>query len=118
MENKCGKYEGLFLFSDEKTLEEHIKNCPDCRREREKEEKLSLLLKDSKDEYQKLVKKNFKKFCTQIACMLLFFVGIGAATSYGIYSSYSFIKKTAYNSVIESSGLPTDEFGFFDYDYN
>lgn len=119
MKDKCNKYEGYFLFSDEKTLDEHIKNCPDCQREREKEERLSALIKDSKSEYKRLVKQNLNKAYAKIACILLLFTGIGTTTGYNLYKSNNFINPNSYNSayisVIESSGLPTDEYGFFDY---
>lgn len=119
MKDKCNKYEGYFLFSDEKTLDEHIKNCPDCQREREKEERLSALIKNSESEYKKLVKQNLNKAYAKIACMLLLFAGIGTTTGYNLYKSSNIINPNSYNSayisVIENSGLPTDEYGFFDY---
>ena len=37
MDNKCSKYEGLFIFSDEKTLQEHIESCEECKLEPEAE---------------------------------------------------------------------------------
>ena len=119
MENKCNKYEGYFLFSDEKALDEHIKTCPDCQKERAKEERLSELLKDSRFEYKRLVKRNLNKSYAKVACMLFLFLGIGTTTTFNLYNSSDFgITKaynTQYSSVIENSGLPTDEYGFFDY---
>ncbi len=120
MNKKCSKYEGYFLFSDEKTLEEHLKECPECRNEREKEEKLSLLLKDSKWEYKRLLKKRLSKSYAKIACVLVLFAGLSTTTGYNIYNHNHFLNKTVYNSadylsVTDSSGLPTDEYGFFDY---
>ena len=119
MEDKCNKYEGYFLFSDERVFNEHLKNCPDCQREREREEKLSALIKDSKGEYQKLVKRNLKKIYAKIACVLVLFVGIGSTAGYNFYRNNCLINPNVYNSayisVIENSGLPTDEYGFFDY---
>lgn len=120
MNEKCNKYEGYFLFSDEKTLEEHIKECPDCQKERLKEEKLSELLKDSKYEYKNLLKRNLNKAYAKIACMLLLFIGFGTMTSFNIYNHNGFGNTQSYiseedSSVIANSGLPTDEYGFFDY---
>ena len=120
MNKKCSKYEGYFLFSDEKTLEEHLKECPDCRKEREKEEKLSELLKDSKGEYKRLLKLNLKKSYARIACVLLLFAGLSTTTGYNIYTHHHFLNKKVYNSaeyltVTDNTGLPTDEYGFFDY---
>ena len=36
MDNKCSKYEGLFVFSDEETLKKHLEECEDYRKEAEK----------------------------------------------------------------------------------
>ena len=38
MENKCSKYEGLFVFSDEETFKKHLEECSDCQLEHEKME--------------------------------------------------------------------------------
>lgn len=47
MKEKCNKYEALFTFADENTLNEHLKVCADCRKEQEKMEKVSELLEKS-----------------------------------------------------------------------
>ena len=44
MDNKCTKYEGLFVFSGDETLKKHIEECDECRKEAEKMEKVSDLL--------------------------------------------------------------------------
>lgn len=36
MNDKCSKYEGLFIFSDDETLKKHLLECEECRREQEK----------------------------------------------------------------------------------
>ena len=41
MNNKCPKYEGLFIFSTEEELKKHIEECPDCKAEHEKMERVS-----------------------------------------------------------------------------
>ena len=43
MEKNCSKYEGLFVFSDEKTLNEHLAECSYCRAEHEKMQKVSVI---------------------------------------------------------------------------
>ena len=40
MDKKCSKYEGLFVFTDELTLQNHIAECEECRKEHEKMEKV------------------------------------------------------------------------------
>ena len=51
MKDKCQKYEGLFVFSDEATLKAHIENCPDCRAEHDKMCKISELLQEVKPHF-------------------------------------------------------------------
>ena len=53
MKEKCNKYEALFTFADENTLNEHLKVCADCRKEQEKMEKVSELIKEVKPFYKK-----------------------------------------------------------------
>ena len=43
-ENKCNKYEAYFVFQNEEAFNEHIKNCPDCKKEHEKYLKVSMQL--------------------------------------------------------------------------
>ena len=40
MDKKCTKYEALFTFRSEEELEEHLQNCPECRAEHEKMQKV------------------------------------------------------------------------------
>ena len=41
MKERCTKYEALFTFADETTLQEHLKVCEDCRKEQEEMDKVS-----------------------------------------------------------------------------
>ena len=52
MDNKCSKYEGLFVFSNEETLKKHLEECEDCRKEAEKMDKVSELLGEVKFYYR------------------------------------------------------------------
>ena len=56
MDNKCSKYESLFIFSDEEKLTEHLNECEDCKIEQKKMEKVSELIQEVKPYYLK--KKN------------------------------------------------------------
>jgi anti-sigma factor RsiW len=47
MEKHCNKYESLFVFSDEKALNEHLSVCAECAEEHEKMQKVSSLVKES-----------------------------------------------------------------------
>ena len=35
MDNKCSKYEELFVSSDDEALEKHIAECDECKAEQE-----------------------------------------------------------------------------------
>ena len=85
MENKCSKYEGLFVFSDEATLEEHLKECPDCRAEHEKMQKVSNLIGEVKFHY-KLRAKKIRKI--KAVCLALCLICM--STSFGIVTDYPF----------------------------
>lgn len=45
--DKCTKYEGLFVFADEKEFLSHIVACPDCKAEHEKMNKVSKLIQEA-----------------------------------------------------------------------
>ena len=51
MDNKCSKYEGLFVFSDDETFRNHIAECEECRREYETMEKVSDLISEVRFHY-------------------------------------------------------------------
>ena len=44
--DKCSKYEGLFVFANEQDCSEHLKKCPDCQAEDEKMKKVSSLIRE------------------------------------------------------------------------
>ena len=73
MDKKCSKYEGLFVFSNEKDLEEHIKVCPDCKAEHEKMQKVSDLIGEVKFHYKLQSKRRnkIKAICAGAMLMLL-----------------------------------------------
>ena len=82
MDNKCSKYEGLFVFSDEKTLLEHVENCPDCKAEHEKMQKVSDLLSETKFYYRQKnrVVRKIKAVCLAL-CLIAFSAGLGVTTN-------------------------------------
>ena len=73
MENKCSKYEGLFVFSDEETLNNHLQECADCRVEHEKMQKVSDLLGEVKFHYRLQAKKvrKIKAVCLALCLICL-----------------------------------------------
>lgn len=110
MKDKCQKYEGLFVFSDEATLESHIKECPDCRAEHEKMSKVSKLLQEVKPYY---IAQRKKKAQMKIACAISFMFLSG--TVLGLVNLNPDISDTLrYGTVLEAQdyGFPVDDYGF------
>ena len=109
MENKCSKYEGLFVFSDEKTLNEHLKECPDCRAEHEKMQKVSDLLDEVKF-YYKLKSKRIRKLRAVCALSFIMFFTAG----FGVLSNDSDLADALmYGETLnaEDLGFPVDSYG-------
>lgn len=112
MNDKCNKYESLFIFSNEEALEEHIKTCPECRAEHERMNKVSDLIKEVKDEYKKPNYLGLK-----VACMLFLFV-MGGVSIQMLDLQYGFLDTIKYGAplTIEELGLPTDDYGLIQVD--
>lgn len=109
MENKCKKYETLFIFSDENTLQEHIKTCPDCQAEDKKMKKVSELIQEAKP-YFISKKKNFARL--KIACAI--FAMCLSATTMAVINLNTDISDTIrYGTTLsaEDLGLPVDSYG-------
>ena len=110
MDDKCKKYEGLFMFSDEKTLLEHIEQCPDCKAEHEKMLKVSELLQEVKP-YFIAKRKRFNQM--KIACAISFIMLTGSVM--GVMNFNSDVSETLrYGTVLEAEdyGFPVDDYGF------
>ena len=109
MDNKCTKYEGLFVFSDEKTLNEHIQECNDCRLEHEKMQKVSDLLGEVKFHYRLKKRRVMKLKAICAVAMLMFF-----SASFGVVSNDSdWADALMYGDVLsaEDLGFPVDSYG-------
>lgn len=109
MDKKCSQYEALFTFRSTEELIEHVQNCPECKAEHEKMQKVSELLQEVKPYYMKK-QKNFAKF--KAACALFLIMACG--TTLGIINFNTDISDTLkYGSVLsaEDLGLPVDSYG-------
>lgn len=115
MTEKCTKYESLFLFRDEAELEAHLKECPDCRAEKEKMDKVSELLQEVKPYYAKQRKMSFTRL--KVACILCF--GLFTGMLIGYFTQYGYTITTANNSYTEESvneyGMPVDSYGLISF---
>ena len=109
MENKCSKYEGLFIFTDEETLAKHLQECEECCKEQEKMDRVSELISEVKDHYYS---KSRKKPILKIACafMLLLF----STASISVIGNYDKMVDTIeYGDTLsaEDLGFPVDSYG-------
>lgn len=110
MKEKCQKYEGLFVFSDEETFKAHIEECPDCKAEHEKMLKISDLLQEVKPHF---VAKRKRFAMMKVACAISFIMLTGSVM--GVVNLNSDISETLrYGTVLEAEdyGFPVDDYGF------
>lgn len=119
MDKKCNKYEAYFTFATQADYDKHLNDCKDCMLKKIKEDKLSLLIKDSAETYKILSRKQKTKIAMyKIACSLLLFGFLGTFTGFKaiqMYKYQQFMNTGTEISIISEEGLPVDEYGFFDY---
>jgi len=109
MDNKCTKYEGLFIFSDEETLQKHLEECEDCRAEQEKMDKVSSLLGEVKFYYRSKSKRvrKLKAICALV--MFMFFTAtFGVVTNDGELADELMYGESL---TAEDLGFPVDSYG-------
>jgi hypothetical protein len=109
MDNKCSKYESLFIFSDEDKLNEHINECEDCRKEHEKMQKISDLIQEVKPYYLKK-RSNLKKMRAIAAAL---FIVLFAGTFGFVYTNEDLSDALMYGETLtaEDLGFPVDSYG-------
>lgn len=114
-ENKCNKYESFFIFQDEESFNAHLESCSECRKEHEKYEKVSKLIKEAAPVYLRNRQKAKNAMIKKLACCFVFFIGLTAFTGYKMYDDYMLQTVSAdYDSYISAMGLPIDDYGFLD----
>ncbi len=109
MESKCSKYEGLFVFTDDATLKEHLLECEECRKEQEKMDKVSELISEVKSHY---CSKSKTKSLFKVTCILMLL--LLSTVSIGIIGNYdTMIDTLQYGDVLsaEDLGFPVDSYG-------
>lgn len=110
MENKCNKYEGLFIFQGKDALDSHIKECEECKKTHEHFMEISNLIKEAKPAFFREQRRKKNQLKTACAVFLLVLSGTFAVT----INSDSNIKETLkYGDVLcaEDYGFPVDSFG-------
>jgi len=112
MKEKCNKYESLFIFSDDATLQKHISECEDCRLEHNKMQRVSELIKEVKSDY---MKPNY--LALKVACVLFLFM-IGGVSIDMLDLRYGILDTIKYGEplTIEDLGFPTDSYGLIQVD--
>jgi len=115
MEEKCGKYESLFIFGSHDDFENHLKICSECRAEHEKYQKVAKLVKEVKPLYkqQKQNKKIFVSIAAGFITLFLVFFAVNHQNSSSLRISSSNLENTTVQeiSIINQMGFPTDEYG-------
>lgn len=114
MDKKCSKYEGLFIFSDDETLQEHLLECEECRKEQEKMDRVSELIQEVKPYY---LAKTKKKIVLKAMCASILF--LFTILSFGVIENYEDMKDTLqYGTVLsaEDLGFPVDSYGLITVD--
>ncbi len=113
-ENKCDKYESFFIFKNEEEFMHHIKNCPDCQKEYDKQMRISQLVKEAGAAYLKRKQQNKVSAARKLACCFVLFAGLTAFTGINIYDNYVVQQDIIDNSCISMLGLPIDDYGFLE----
>lgn len=109
MNNKCSKYEGLFIFSDEETLQKHLEECPDCRAEHEKMQRVSDLIGETKIYYRSKFRRARKLKAVCALALFMFFSG-----TFGVINNDGEIADSLmYGDTLtaEDLGFPVDSYG-------
>ena len=114
MDNKCSKYEGLFIFSDEETLKKHIEECEECRAEDEKMKKVSDLIGEVKFYYRQKSRR-----LTKIKAACAVFLLVGFSLTCGILTMDTDLTDALmYGETLtaEDLGFPVDSYGLITVD--
>ena len=109
MDNKCTKYECLFIFSDNETLEEHVRECEECKKEDEIQKKVSSLLDEVKFYYRKRNNtRRYLKTACAAAFLLVSTLSLGLAIT-----NEDLIDTIKYGNCLtaEDLGFPVDSYG-------
>lgn len=118
MDNKCSKYEGLFVFSDRASLEAHLAECDSCRAEHEKFKKVSGLLDEVKLHYLRKRRRQLYDFSVKAACAVLGLLLFSSLTFGIIANDEDLLDTLRYGGALsaEDLGFPVDSYGLLTVD--
>lgn len=108
--DKCSKFEELFLQDNTEALEEHIGTCEFCRAEKEKMDKVSSILSEVKLYYYAKRKKSRTRL--RAACAIFFLIFSALSFSVVIYDD-DLMDTLKYGNTLsaEELGFPVDSYG-------
>lgn len=111
MENKCSKYEELFVSSSSEELEKHIQECEECRAEHESQQKVSSLLDEVKMYYYAKRKKRMVRLRAACAAVFLLF-SLVSVTGVALTDD-DLMDTLKYGDTLsaEDLGFPVDSYG-------
>lgn len=110
MTKKCSKFESLFIFSDDDTLQKHISECDDCKCAYDEMNKVSELIQEVRPYY--LEKQKTKYNAVRVACIMFAFI-ISGVTFHFADMNYGIIDTITYGSQLTADdlGFRTDDYG-------
>lgn len=109
MDNKCDKFEAMFVFASEEDFQKHLSECADCREEYSKADKLSSLIKEAAPLY--LAKERNTKFKKIMSCCVFLFFAVASIIGLGVNTYRQGDVGYSETSVIYDLGLPVDDYG-------
>lgn len=111
MENKCSKFEELFVSASEEELKKHVQECEECRKEYEAQQKVSSLLDEVKMYYYSKQKKRIARL--RAACAVMFMVFSLASVGGFALTNDDVLDTLKYGDTLsaEDLGFPVDSDG-------
>ena len=112
MNEKCSKYEELFISASEEELQKHLDECEDCRAEHEAQQKVSSMLDEVKMYYY--AKRKKRVACLRAACAVMFMVFSLASVTGWVVNDDDIMDTLKYGDTLsaEDLGFPVDSDGF------
>ena len=110
MDNKCSKYEELFVSSDDEALEKHIAECDECKAEQETMDKVSGLLDEVKMHYYS--KRRHRMVRLRAACAIVFIM-FSIVSLTAVINDDDLMDTLKYGDTLsaEELGFPVDSYG-------
>ena len=111
MNDKCSKYEELFVSASKEELEKHIQVCEECRIEHESQQKVSSLLDSVKMYYY--AKRKSRMIRLRAACAVMFLMFSVISVTGWALNDDDLLDTLKYGNTLsaEELGFPVDSYG-------